>query len=158
MDLKRAIAIACYVTYALTLLVVFPLCIYERNQNYSSRVEAWFIGGVFVMATLPIAMYGIIQHALHYSKPHLQKYIIRILFMVPIYALNSWIVLKFPVTAIYLDTIRTCYEAFVIYNFMMYLNNFLRLELINLFETNKLFHIKVKLIIFFYPRILINII
>jgi len=86
---------------------------------------------VFVMATLPIAMYGIIQHALHYSKPHLQKYIIRILFMVPIYALNSWIVLKFPVTAIYLDTIRTCYEAFVIYNFMMYLNNFLRYEVDN---------------------------
>jgi hypothetical protein len=69
---------------------------------------------------------GIIQHALNYSKPHLQKYIIRILFMVPIYALNSWIVLKFPETSIYLDTIRECYEAFVIYNFMMYLINFLK--------------------------------
>lgn len=126
-NLKRAIAISCYLIYALILLVVFPLCIYERNQNYSGVIEAWFIGGIFVMATLPIAMYGIIQHALHYSKPYLQKYIIRILFMVPIYALNSWIVLKFPVSAIYLDTIRTCYEAYVIYNFMMYLINFLRL-------------------------------
>lgn len=78
------------------------------------------------MATLPISMYGIIQHALHYSKPRLQKFIIRVLFMVPIYALNSWIVLKFPASAIYLDTIRQCYEAFVIYNFFMYLINFLR--------------------------------
>lgn len=127
-DLKRAIAIGCYLLYALILLVVFPLCIYERNQNYSGVIEAWFIGGVFVMATLPIAMYGIIQHALHYSKPYLQKYIIRVLFMVPIYALNSWIVLKFPVSAIYLDTVRTCYEAFVIYNFMMYLINFLKYD------------------------------
>lgn len=132
-DLKRAIAIGCYLLYALILLVVFPLCIYERNQNYSGVIEAWFIGGVFVMATLPIAMYGIIQHALHYSKPYLQKYIIRILFMVPIYALNSWIVLKFPVSAIYLDTVRTCYEAFVIYNFMMYLINFLKYENLDFF-------------------------
>ena len=51
--------------------------------------------------------------------------------MVPIYALNSWIVLKFPQTSIYLDTIRECYEAFVIYNFMMYLINFLNYEVNN---------------------------
>lgn len=48
--------------------------------------------------------------------------------MVPIYALNSWIVLKFPQTSIYLDTIRECYEAFSIYNFMMYLINYLKHE------------------------------
>lgn len=52
--------------------------------------------------------------------------------MVPIYALNSWIVLKFPQTSIYLDTIRECYEAFVIYNFMMYLCNFLKYEVENI--------------------------
>jgi hypothetical protein len=46
--------------------------------------------------------------------------------MVPIYALNSWIVLKFPESSIYLDTLRECYEAFVIYNFMMYLINYLK--------------------------------
>ncbi len=47
--------------------------------------------------------------------------------MVPIYALNSWFVLRFPASAIYLDTIRECYEAFVIYNFLIYLCNFLEL-------------------------------
>ena len=125
-NLKRGIAISCCVLYAIVVLIVLPLCVYERNRNYSSKVEAWFIGGIFVMATLPVSMFGILQHALNYSKPHLQKYIIRVLFMVPTYALNSWIVLKFPETSIYLDTIRECYEAFVIYNFMIYLINFLK--------------------------------
>lgn len=124
--IKKVLVFSSCVLYAIIVLVVLPLCIYVKNQDHSSKVEAWFIGGIFVMATLPVSMYGIIKHALHYSKPHLQKYIIRILFMVPIYALNSWIVLKFPQTSIYLDTIRECYEAFSIYNFMMYLINFLK--------------------------------
>ena len=102
MNLKRIVFVTSTILYSLVLVVVLPLLIYERNRNYSSRVEAWFVGGLFVMATLPVSMYGIIQHALHYSKPHLQKYIIRILFMVPIYALNSFIVLKFPTSSIYL--------------------------------------------------------
>ena len=126
MNIKRLIAILCCVLYAITVIIVLPICIYERNRHYSSKVEAWFIGGIFVLATLPVSMLGIMQHALNYSKPHLQKYIIRILFMVPIYALNSWIVLKFPEASIYLDTVRECYEAFVIYNFMMYLISFLK--------------------------------
>jgi hypothetical protein len=126
MNLKKVIAIICCIVYALVVVIVLPLLILVRNRDHSSKVEAWFIGGIFVLATLPISMYGIIQHALNYSKPHLQKYIIRILFMVPIYGLNSWIVLKFPESSIYLDTIRECYEAFVIYNFMMYLINFLK--------------------------------
>lgn len=134
MSLKRIVAIISSLVYAAVVVVVLPLLIYERNRHYSSKVEAWFIGGLFVLATLPFCMYGIIQHALNYSKPYLQKYIIRILFMVPIYALNSWIVLKFPQTSIYLDTIRECYEAFVIYNFMMYLISFLKYEVPNMQE------------------------
>ncbi|XP_076468461.1 transmembrane protein 184C-like isoform X2 [Babylonia areolata] len=45
--------------------------------------------------------------------------------MVPIYALNAWFALRFPSAAIYLDTLRECYEAYVIYNFMRFLLNFL---------------------------------
>jgi hypothetical protein len=77
MRLKKLVAVICCVLYSAVVVVVLPLCIYERNRNYSSKVEAWFIGGLFVMATLPFSMYGIIQHALNYNKPHLQKYIIR---------------------------------------------------------------------------------
>lgn len=137
MSIKRMIAILCCGLYACVICIALPLLIFELNRHYSSRVEAWFVGGIFVLATLPFSMYGIVQHALNYSKPHLQKYIIRILFMVPIYAMNSWIVLKFPRTSIYLDTIRECYEAFVIYNFMMYLIHFLKYEVDNFDEIQR---------------------
>lgn len=37
----------------------------------------------------------------------------------------QWIALKYPSIAIYVDTCRECYEAYVIYNFMTFLLNFL---------------------------------
>ncbi|KAF2354088.1 Organic solute transporter subunit alpha/Transmembrane protein 184 [Trinorchestia longiramus] len=37
----------------------------------------------------------------------------------------QWLVLRFPNTSLYLDTARECYEAYVIYNFMMFLLQFL---------------------------------
>ncbi|MGH0136587.1 UNVERIFIED_CONTAM: hypothetical protein FKN15_038699 [Acipenser sinensis] len=37
----------------------------------------------------------------------------------------SWIALKYPNIAIYVDTCRECYEAYVIYNFMIFLQNYL---------------------------------
>lgn len=137
MSFKRLISILCCILYGSIIVIALPILIFELNRHYSSRVEAWFVGGIFVLATLPFSMYGIMQHALNYSKPYLQKYIIRILFMVPIYAMNSWIVLKFPKASIYLDTIRECYEAFVIYNFMMYLINFLEYEVDNIEEIQQ---------------------
>ncbi|BFZ14778.1 hypothetical protein BsWGS_17817 [Bradybaena similaris] len=77
---------------------------------------------------LPISIWGIIQHIVNYTTPHMQRYIIRILWMVPIYALNAWFALRFPAAAIYLDTLRECYEAYVVYNFMAYLLSFLSHE------------------------------
>lgn len=38
---------------------------------------------------------------------------------------SQWIALKYPSIAIYVDTCRECYEAYVIYNFMTFLLNFL---------------------------------
>lgn len=37
----------------------------------------------------------------------------------------QWIALKYPNIAIYVDTCRECYEAYVIYNFMTFLLNYL---------------------------------
>ncbi|KAG7487046.1 hypothetical protein JOB18_045583 [Solea senegalensis] len=37
----------------------------------------------------------------------------------------QWIALKYPGIAIYVDTCRECYEAYVIYNFMIFLLNYL---------------------------------
>lgn len=46
----------------------------------------------------------------------------------PIYALNSWFALRFVGVSIYLDTIRECYEAYVLYNFFAYLLAYVRMQ------------------------------
>lgn len=112
--------------YILLLLVVLPFCVLElQRSGISTPKKAWFIAGIFVFMTIPISLWGILQHLVHYTQPELQKPIIRILWMVPIYSLDSWIALKYPSIAIYVDTCRECYEAYVIYNFMTFLLNFL---------------------------------
>lgn len=63
----------------------------------------------------------IYQHLRWYTNPQEQRWIVRILFIVPIYAIYSWISLLFfnsESVYIYFFTIRDCYEAFVIYNFL----------------------------------------
>ncbi|KAL1282168.1 hypothetical protein QQF64_000971 [Cirrhinus molitorella] len=88
--------------YILLLLVVLPLCIWElQKSGVSTPNKAWFIAGIFVFMTIPISLWGILQHLVHYTQPELQKPIIRILWMVPIYSLDSWIALKYPNIAIY---------------------------------------------------------
>nr|CUU00198.1 hypothetical transcript [Hymenolepis microstoma] len=52
--------------------------------------------------------------------------------MVPIYAVNAWFALRFPKYGIYFDTLRECYEAYAIYNFLTFLLNYLRRKDANL--------------------------
>ncbi|KAM4714180.1 transmembrane protein 184C-like isoform 1-T1 [Anableps anableps] len=114
------------VLYALLLVAVVPLCVWElQKDKVGTHSKAWFIAGVFVFLTIPISLWGILQHMVHYTQPELQKPIIRILWMVPIYSLDSWLALRYPSLAIYVDTCRECYEAYVIYNFLVFLLNFL---------------------------------
>ncbi|KAM9561712.1 transmembrane protein 184B isoform 3-T6 [Salvelinus alpinus] len=61
------------------------------------------------------------MHLRYYSSPNEQRHIVRILFIVPIYAFDSWLSLLFFTNEeyyVYFDTVRDCYEAFVIYNFL----------------------------------------
>lgn len=68
------------------------------------------------------------MHLEHYNRPALQIRVIRILWMVPIYALDAWLSLRFSDARIYIDPLRECYEAFVIYNFYGYLVAYLEEE------------------------------
>ncbi|XP_061455403.1 transmembrane protein 184A isoform X3 [Rhineura floridana] len=63
----------------------------------------------------------IFLHLKSYTIPNEQRYIIRILFIVPIYAFDSWLSLLLIGSHqyyVYFDSVRDCYEAFVIYNFL----------------------------------------
>lgn len=45
-------------------------------------------------------------------QPQLQRHVVRIMWMVPVYAIDSWFALRFKEANIYLDTARECYEAY----------------------------------------------
>ncbi|KAL0273038.1 UNVERIFIED_CONTAM: hypothetical protein PYX00_005814 [Menopon gallinae] len=112
--------------YIITLVILLPcLIVNAYRKGFKKSNQGELIGGLFVMMALPVSLWEIIQHMVHYNKPYLQKHIIRVLWMVPIYALNAWLGLVFPSQSIYMDSLRECYEAYVIYNFMMYLLNYL---------------------------------
>ncbi|GAA5981455.1 hypothetical protein JCM11641_004768 [Rhodosporidiobolus odoratus] len=61
----------------------------------------------------------------HYHKPRLQRMVVRILVMVPIYSLSSLISLYSLDAAFFLDAFRDVYEAFVIYCFFSLLVEYL---------------------------------
>lgn len=47
------------------------------------------IAGIFAWLAVFLSLWAIWQHLVNYNKPYLQKYVIRILCMVPIYSLNA---------------------------------------------------------------------
>jgi len=55
-----------------------------------------------------ISIIDISNHLLHFSSPVLQRYMIRIMWMVPIYAVESWLSLRFKNYSIYIETAREC--------------------------------------------------
>jgi hypothetical protein len=63
--------------------------------------------------------------AKNYRKPLLQRYVVRILLMVPIYSISSWTSMVSLTAAQFLDPIRDIYEAFTIYTFFWLLINYL---------------------------------
>ncbi|EHA8589792.1 transmembrane protein [Cocos nucifera] len=65
-----------------------------------------------------LAMLHIYRHLLNYTEPTYQRYIVRIIFMVPVYALMSFLSLVLNKSSIYFNSIREVYEAWVIYNFL----------------------------------------
>jgi hypothetical protein len=61
------------------------------------------------------------MHLTNYYQPNVQCYVVRILWMVPIYSIESWLCLRFHTAAIYIETLRDVYESYVLYSFLQFL-------------------------------------
>ncbi|KAJ5573609.1 uncharacterized protein N7459_008036 [Penicillium hispanicum] len=72
------------------------------------------LGGVCCLLACASSAFLILGHAMHYSKPIEQRHIIRILFMVPVYSIVSWLSILFYNDSVYFEIIGDCYEAFTI--------------------------------------------
>lgn len=118
-----------YILVAVCTLAGLPVLIIDfKHHDWSVHYKAFFVATIFVLLSVPISMWEIAMHLENMNRPQLQLRIIRILWMVPIYALDSLCTLRFISARIYLDPIRECYEAFVIYTFYMFLIAYLEDE------------------------------
>ncbi|ETV86652.1 hypothetical protein H257_01777 [Aphanomyces astaci] len=98
---------------------VGPLA-FNTEDDEEARVQliVWVISGTFVLTALVISVKLIRNHLVYFAKPLVQRKIIGILWMVPIYATTSWLSLRFKGWSLFLDMLRDCYEAYVIYLFL----------------------------------------
>lgn len=92
-----------------------------HHYHFLSGPTAKGISGACTFAALFITCFQIYKHLRYYNNPNEQRWIVRILFMVPLYALDSWVSLLFIDSEgyyVYFNAVRDCYEAFVIYSFL----------------------------------------
>ncbi|XP_034394653.1 transmembrane protein 184A [Cyclopterus lumpus] len=92
-----------------------------EDHMFLNTLAAQALSGIFVWSALLMTCHQIYTHLRSYTVPNEQRYIIRILFIVPVYAFDSWLSLLFISNDqyyVYFDSVRDCYEAFVIYNFL----------------------------------------
>ncbi|KAF2668563.1 DUF300-domain-containing protein [Microthyrium microscopicum] len=88
------------------------------------RVIIILTGVASLLATLTTVVAVWLQTK-NYRKPLLQRYVVRILLMVPIYSISSWVSLISMKASDFIDPFRDVYEAFTIYTFVQLLINFL---------------------------------
>jgi hypothetical protein len=69
--------------------------------------------GVFALLATLLSLYLILKHVKYFTVPNHQVLIIRIIVMVPIYSLCSWLSLPLYHYAIYIDLIRDLYVSVV---------------------------------------------
>jgi hypothetical protein len=101
--------------------------------KYNLIRYAWMFSGIAAFIACFLSFYLIYQHLKNFNKPNIQKHIVRILVMVPVYAIDSWFSFRFYRYGVYFDVLRDTYEgskgippatyfsAFVIYEFVIYL-------------------------------------
>jgi hypothetical protein len=105
----------------LTMLVVIPAVTYIQIRKRQIDFAAFESAAVMVAGTVVLSVRLVYLHFTHWYMPKVQKYVIRIIWMVPLYSMQSWLSLRFRDSRIYFDAGRDLYEAYVISSFVYYL-------------------------------------
>lgn len=112
-----------YLAYStlFTMLLVIPIILFRALSNRKLDQAAFKSARVMVLGTVVLSLRLVYLHLTHWYMPEVQKYVVRILWMVPIYAVQSYLSLRFKDSRIYIDCFRDLYEAYVIASFVYYL-------------------------------------
>ena len=103
----------------------------ETHHDKDEEPPVGTYDGAIVIALLctiiavGLSLHLIRGHLRNYVKPQRQRYVIRIVWMVPIYAINSFLSLCFIQYAPIFDVPRDVYESYVLYNFVALLIDYM---------------------------------
>mmetsp|Transcript_7953 Transcript_7953/g.11503 ORF Transcript_7953/g.11503 Transcript_7953/m.11503 type:complete len:459 (-) Transcript_7953:53-1429(-) len=89
----------------------------EKNESLTLIQMA----GTFVLLTCLLTMFHMASHLRNFHEPVVQRKVIAILWMSPIYALTSFLSIVVSGIEGYMAIIKDFYEAYVIYTFLSYL-------------------------------------
>mmetsp|Transcript_46393 Transcript_46393/g.68503 ORF Transcript_46393/g.68503 Transcript_46393/m.68503 type:complete len:451 (+) Transcript_46393:292-1644(+) len=123
MDIMNRLGYALAIVTFVLLIIFIPIYTVHaiRDRGVREDLAAFYSAGAFVILTVPISVFGIFMHMTHWYMPDVQKYVVRILWMVPLYSIQSWLSLRYHEFSLYIDTLRDLYEAFVIQSFLYFL-------------------------------------
>eukprot|EP01054_Gregarina_sp_Poly1_P008238 Gregarina_sp_Poly_1__8237@NODE_479_length_8056_cov_202_332958_g385_i1_p3_GENE_NODE_479_length_8056_cov_202_332958_g385_i1NODE_479_length_8056_cov_202_332958_g385_i1_p3_ORF_typecomplete_len393_score47_14Solute_trans_a/PF03619_16/2_7e66_NODE_479_length_8056_cov_202_332958_g385_i130514229 len=90
------------------------------SQSNFRGPSAWDCVGAFIIVVfgVVISAWNIFSHLTHYESPTLQRNIVRILVIAPLYGIFSWLSLVLPSHFVIFDAVRDIWEAVVIYCFL----------------------------------------
>ncbi len=94
-------------------------------RGYTFHHFGLFLCAVFGGIATIIGLTLIFLHATHYLKPYEQRHIIRILLLIPVYSVVSFLSYYNYQHAIYYDILEGCYEAFAISSFFTLLCHYI---------------------------------
>ncbi len=79
------------------------------------------ISGTFTLLSVLITVFHIGSQLRNFHEPSVQRKIVAILWLSPIYAVTSFLSLLFPVVQGYLAIVKDFYESYVVYTFLSFL-------------------------------------
>ncbi|CAI2162342.1 13705_t:CDS:2 [Funneliformis geosporum] len=90
-----------------------------NGKSVPLHVVGWLVSLIFTILASVVTLYLIKQHWKYYTKPDEQRYIIRLLLIVPIYTILNWLAYIFVRYrySLFFITIRDGYQAYAIINF-----------------------------------------
>ncbi|KAJ1459635.1 organic solute transporter Ostalpha-domain-containing protein [Pelagophyceae sp. CCMP2097] len=120
--------------------VVLPGSIYWlASRDAAMRQYLLPVACTFAFLAVPVSLWGIAQHVSNYWQPVLQRYVVRILWLVPVYSLTSLIELflwlrvargaqRVAKWCVLPRAVRGCYEAYTVLNFFYLMVTFLEVH------------------------------
>lgn len=100
------------VAFTLALVIIWQLI----AQSATNSLIAWGIAFIAVAFAVPLSFYDASKHFLRMASP-LQVHYVRCILMVPIFAFESWLALRYSEQRHVLEALRALYESFVIASF-----------------------------------------